>query len=174
MPAHKNQHFVPRCALKPFTLDNAGAAINVFNISAKRAIPNAPVKGQCARDYLYGKENLEAERLLMQLEGHYARVCATLNAGGKLSTKDIEWIRLFILVQSRRTELAIEQMREFVKSMADAAFARAPKQKPSYDRTDKQLIHVSMLHAMKVFKYVKDLKVIIFCNRTNIDFINMR
>jgi hypothetical protein len=65
-------------------LDNAGAAINVFNISAKRAIPNAPVKGQCARDYLYGKENLEAERLLMQLEGHYARVCATLNAGGKL------------------------------------------------------------------------------------------
>jgi hypothetical protein len=65
-------------------------------------------------------------------------------------------------------------MREFVKSMADAAFARAPKQKPSYDRTDKQLIHVSMLHAMKVFKYGKDLKVIIFCNRTNIDFINMR
>ena len=71
MPAHKNQHFVPRCALKPFSLGGTGDAINVFNIASKRAIRNAPVKGQCARAYLYGKD-LKAEQLLMTLEGNYA------------------------------------------------------------------------------------------------------
>ena len=44
MPAHKNQHFVPRCALKPFSLDGNGKAINLFNIKSKLAIENAPVK----------------------------------------------------------------------------------------------------------------------------------
>ena len=51
----KNQHFVPRCLLKPFTQDGEGKAINVYNIRHDKLIQNAPVKGQCARDYLYGE-----------------------------------------------------------------------------------------------------------------------
>jgi hypothetical protein len=171
MPAHKNQHFVPRCALKPFSLDAAGAAISLFNISNRRAIRNAPIKGQCARDYLYGKENLKAEKLLMALEGHYARIIALLSAGEVLSTNDIDWLQTFILVQTRRTELAIEQMRDFTKSMASTIFARAPDQRPSDDRTDAQLMHESMSHAAMFMKYVRDLKVVIFRNGTSIDFI---
>jgi len=89
MPAHKNQHFVPRCALKPFRLNGAGAAINVFNIASTRAIRNEPVKDQCARDYLYGK-NLKAEQVLMRLEGNYSRIIASLNAGSAISANDLE------------------------------------------------------------------------------------
>jgi hypothetical protein len=66
MPAQKNQHFVPRAALKPFTLSSEGAAINVFNIKRDRAVQDAPVKGQCARDYFYGKD-LKLENKLVQL-----------------------------------------------------------------------------------------------------------
>jgi hypothetical protein len=30
MASHKNQHFVPRCYLKPFSLDGKGFAINLY------------------------------------------------------------------------------------------------------------------------------------------------
>jgi hypothetical protein len=170
MPAHKNQHFVPRCALKPFSLDGAGAAINVFNITTKRAIQNAPVKGQCARDYLYGKASLKAEHVLTKLEGQYARVIALATSGGILSTNDLEWIRVSILVQMRRTELAIDQMRHFANDMVDIAFARAPDQRPRDDRTDQQWMQESTSHAGKFLNYVKDLKIVIFRNQTSADF----
>ena len=171
MPAHKNQHFVPRCALKPFSLEGVGDAINVFNIKAKRAIPNAPTRGQCARDYLYGKGDLRTEHLLMKLEGHYARIVSLLSTESALSTTDTEWLRVSILVQMRRTELAIEQMRNFTKSMADTAFARARHHRPSDDRTDTQVMHQSILSALNLLHYASDLKVIIFRNRTNVDFV---
>ena len=107
----------------------------------------------------------------MMLEGHYARIITLLSAGGVLSTDDIEWFQMFILVQTRRTELAIEQMRNFAKSMVDTAFARAPDQRPSDDRTDTQLMLESMIYAAKFSEYVKDLKVVIFRNRAVIDFV---
>jgi hypothetical protein len=83
MPENKNQHFVPRCALKPFSLDGAGLAINLFNIPRARAIQNAPVKSQCARDYLYGKGEKSAEGLLARLEGNYARIVSHLSSGSQ-------------------------------------------------------------------------------------------
>jgi hypothetical protein len=171
MPAHKSQHFVPRCALKPFTLDGAGAAINLFNIRSERAIQNAPVKGQCARDYLYGKEDLAAETILMRLEGQYSRIVAALHNGDGLASGDDEWLQIFILFQLRRTELAIEQLRSFGESMADTVFARAPEQRPHDDRKDAQLMHESLKHAASFLKYVRDLKVAIFRNKTDFDFI---
>src|SRR5580693_8387975 len=123
MPGHKRQHFVPRCALKPFSLDQHGRAINVFNIKAERSIRSAPVKGQCARDYLYAKEDLSAERLLSQMEGHYARITGLLSNGKVLSGEDVERLKFLILIQMRRTEWAIQQIREAAKSMSDAMFA---------------------------------------------------
>jgi hypothetical protein len=44
MATNKNQHFVPRVHLRPFTVDEGGAAINVFNLDREKLIPNAPVK----------------------------------------------------------------------------------------------------------------------------------
>src|SRR4051794_19306669 len=104
MPAQKNQHYVPRCALKPFSLNADGLAINLFNISRRQAIANAPVKGQCARDYLYGKADLRREQALAKLEGQYSRILDQLSAGGPLPKKDKEWLLLFMLIQFRRTE----------------------------------------------------------------------
>lgn len=63
MASNKNQHFVPRCYLRPFTLDGNGLSINIFNIDRSRAIKNAPVKNQCSGDYFYGKDQ-KLERAL--------------------------------------------------------------------------------------------------------------
>ena len=170
MPAHKNQHFVPRCALRPFSLNNKGTAINLFNIKSGKPVQNAPVKGQCARDYLYGKDDLETEKLLAQLEGSYSRIVAALETDGRLKSGDEEWLQLFVLFQHRRTEAAIRQMRDTTESMADKAFARAPEYRPQDDRTDSEIMQESLLHATLLVKYIKDLKVAVFKNKTRLDF----
>ncbi len=150
MPENKNQHFVPRCALRPFTLDGAGLAINLFNISRLLAIQNAPVKSQCARDYLYGKGDRCAENLLTRLEGQYARIVSQLADRHDVSTEDQKWLRLVIAIQQRRTKSAISQMRDLTNSMADEVFARAPEPRPDdVNRTDAQMMHASLALAME-------------------------
>ena len=129
MPAYKKQHFVPRCAFKPFSLNGEGSAINVFNLTRKRAIPNAPVKGQCAKAYLYGAD-LTLEKMLTRLEGHYARIIARLSAGDALSDSDQDWLYLFAIVQLRRTARAIEELREFSEHTANLVFKYHPEQAP--------------------------------------------
>jgi hypothetical protein len=172
MPEKKNQHFVPRCALKPFSLDGAGLAINVFNISHGLPIENAPVKNQCARNYLYGKGDASAEDLLTRLEWQYARIVSHLSDGGDVSAADEEWLRLFIAIQQRRTKSAISQMRELTHSMADKVFARAPEHRPDeINRTDAQMMHASLALAMEFLKYEADLKLAILANQTKIDFV---
>jgi Protein of unknown function (DUF4238) len=170
MPAQKNQHFVPRCALKPFTLNGEGAAINVFNLTRQRAIQNAPTKGQCARDYLYGKD-LRAEQKLMELEGQYARIARTLSAGGALPEVDKEWLRLFICIQMQRTEHAIKRLRQWSEHMANAAFRNHPDRKPIDTRTDAHLMRLSMRSGIKAANYATDLKVAILRNLTSVDFV---
>lgn len=170
MPAHKNQHFVPRCALKPFTLHAEGLAINVFNIARNRPIQNAPVKSQCARTYLYGID-LQLEKSLVQLEGEYARIVGNLSTGRSLDEEDHEWLHLFAIMQFRRTARAIEEMREFTERMADVVFKKYPEQREKDERTDTDLMIQSLKMAFEGTKYVTDLKCVVLRNQSNVDFV---
>src|SRR6185312_2249221 len=69
--SNKNQHFVPRCYLKPFTLNGEGLAISLLNVDQHRLVLTAPVKHQCSGDYFYGKD-LQIEKALQHIEGLYA------------------------------------------------------------------------------------------------------
>jgi hypothetical protein len=170
MPAQKNQHFVPRCALKAFTLNAEGAAINVFNIKRNRTIQNAPVKGQCARVYLYGAD-LTLENMLVTLEGQYARIATNLAAGRALDDADHEWLYLFAIVQFRRTTRAIEEMREFTEHMANVVFKNHPEQRPTDERTDREMMIESLRLGFELKKYVIDLKPVFFINQTDVQFV---
>ena len=48
MPSNKNQHFVLRCHLKPFTLNGEGVAINIFNIPRRSRAPAIQIKPHSA------------------------------------------------------------------------------------------------------------------------------
>jgi hypothetical protein len=170
MPNNKNQHYVPRCLLKPFTLNREGLAINVFNIARRRAIPNAPVKSQCSQDYFYGRDDLRAEKLLASLEGEFTRVLGKLQSGNSADQADKHWLKLFALIQWRRTAAQLAELRRYKESMENAAFARDPTQKPE-DLSDRDLMAISVRSGVQGIKYTEDLKVSIFRNLSGLELI---
>src|SRR4051794_297838 len=103
MPSHKQQHFVPRCHLKPFSIDQdqAGAAINLFNLSRLKHVQNAPLKGQCARHYFYG-EDLVLEKLLQEIETRYGSALSKIQGNHQLADAEISDIRTFAYLQYSR------------------------------------------------------------------------
>ena len=95
MPEYKRQHYVPRCHLKPFSLDQEGTAINLYNLNAERSIKNAPLKSQCARNYFYGKD-LEIEKTLRYLEDDYSEVLRKIqNDQYFISKVNLDILRFF-------------------------------------------------------------------------------
>lgn len=104
MASNKNQHFVPRCYLKPFTLNGEGAAMNLFNIDRQRFVYKAPVKNQCSRDYFYGKD-LILEKQLQTYEAEYAGLLSRIRSPGYVLEADHKVIlSRFWLLQYLRTE----------------------------------------------------------------------
>jgi hypothetical protein len=75
MASNKNQHFVPRCYLKPFAIEPSRAAINLLNIDRLRFIEGAPIKHQCSGNYFHGKD-IQLELALQATEGAYAQALA--------------------------------------------------------------------------------------------------
>jgi uncharacterized protein DUF4238 len=166
---HKNQHFVPRCALKPFSLNGEGDAINLFNIEQSRAIQNAPVKGQCSRNYFYGTD-LTIENQLAELEGEYARIVRTFTADQSVTHTDTEWLYLFIITQMHRTEHAVQRLRDFIDAMADATFRARPDQRPA-PLSKIELVIMSMSVGFSQLRRIVDLKLVLLRNKTNTSFI---
>ncbi|MGH0343942.1 DUF4238 domain-containing protein [Sinorhizobium meliloti] len=46
MADNKNQHFVPKAHLKPFSVNGEGKAIHLFNLDRMQAFFDAPVKNR--------------------------------------------------------------------------------------------------------------------------------
>src|SRR2546425_1225823 len=98
MATNKNQHFVPRCYLRAFTLDSANSAINLFNIDRMKFVERAPVKHQCSGDYFYG-ESLALENALQATEGsHATAVREILTPGFTLTDTHRDVLRRFWLL----------------------------------------------------------------------------
>jgi hypothetical protein len=106
MATNKNQHFVPRCYLRPFTIDEAGVAINLYNIDRQKCIQLAPVKNQCSRNYFYGQDQ-KLERAIQSVECEYGTALHDiLRPGYVLNDEHRTILRIFWLFQYLRTEAA--------------------------------------------------------------------
>lgn len=117
MATNKNQHFVPKVYLRPFTKDGAGRAINVFNTDREELFPNAPVKGQCAGNYFYG-EDPTLERAIHFFETSYGTVVQRLERSpAALCELDKNVLRRFWLLQYLRTEAAATRSVEMFARM---------------------------------------------------------
>ena len=169
MASYKNQHFVPKCYLKPFTLRGEGRAINLYNIDRRGGVRNAPVKNQCSKDYFYGKD-LRLEHLLREEEGLYARILEEIRQPGfRLEDGYKVQLRRFCYLQNRRTEAASQQAATFFSEVNDIAYG---EDTPAGWRATMQ---DAVLTGMKIFvetmHLLDDLKVCLIRNRTKVPFI---
>lgn len=167
MATNKNQHFVPRCHLRPFTTDEGDAAINVFNLDRKKLIPNAPVKNQCSRDYFYGKDEL-LETAIQSLESAYgATVRAIRTPGFSLQEGHKTLLRRFWLFQNLRTEAASRRSVEMAADLQQFAGEEAP----SFRFDISQAVQTAMRVFSDAMDVIDGLKVCLVRNRTSLPFV---
>lgn len=166
MATNKNQHFVPRCYLRPFTVDEADAAINLYNIDRKRFISNAPVKHQCSGDYFYGKDDL-LEAAIRSLETAYARVLREVLAPNySLRDEHRVTLRRFWLLQHLRTEQASVRAVEMTQ-----ATETVPGIEPSFRLQIRDAVQMAMRIFARSMHAIDDLKVCLIRNRTQAPFV---
>jgi Protein of unknown function (DUF4238) len=164
MPDKKNNHFVPRCHFKPFSLNKEGKAINLYTSVKRLLVPKAPVKSQCARDYFYGTDGL-LETELEQIEGDYAAAVRRVVAGDE-TDDDLSLLRFFSYLQLRRTEIAMTRLKEAEEAILNDVPADVMPP-PTLD----DIMSTSMKACAETQPLLTDLRVRIVENRTDIDFV---
>lgn len=166
MATNKNQHFVPRCYLRPFTIDSANVAINLFNIDRLKFIERAPVKHQCSSDYFYG-EDLGLEKALQFMEGAYAEALREiLKPGYSLTDAHRNLLSRFWLLQHMRTEAASRRAIEMTEAMGDIVDDAS-----SFRLGIREAVQDAMLAFVEHMGIVDDLKICLLRNRTSIPFV---
>ena len=127
MPANKKHHYVPRFYLKRFALN--GRSLNLYNFRLARPIPDADLKTQCYRDYMYGKEG-DHEQRLSQLEGAFAQLLRYMLPSAYLPppmSPDHESLCILTLLQYARTAYTSDAMDDMADGMWKAILIKDPR-----------------------------------------------
>lgn len=168
MATNKNQHFVPRCYLRAFSVNGEGLALNLFNIDRRKIIKSAALKHQCSKDYFYG-EDAQLEEAIQCSERSYGMVLREILKSGYSLTDDHKSVlKLFWLLQYRRTEAASKRSVEVFKSVRVGLGEGVPEEfTPN--------IKEAVLHSMQVFastmRVLDDLKVCLVKNTSGVKFV---
>lgn len=167
MATNKNQHFVPRCHLRPFTLDAAGVSITLFNLDRKKLIHNAPVKNQCSQDYFYGT-SAELEAGIQLIESSYSESLRNVTQSNRqLKEADKDIFKIFWLFQHLRTEAAAMravQMSESARQVADLPPGE-------FSLGIKDAVQIACKTFISAMHEIDDLKFCIVKNKSKVPFI---
>ena len=171
MAKHKNQHFVPRCYLRPFSKDQIGQAICLFHVRSRKFVQDASVKGQCSRPYLYGN-NLILERALQDIETGYARVFHNVSAQSATpGDENLAQLRDFMILQSSRTEAAITRTQKMWQGTYDMINTEYPDSLPEMDLSTHNMMLLTLSMSNELKNYLTDLKICLVRNKTQAHFI---
>ena len=167
MATNKNQHFVPRVYLKPFTHNEEDRSICLYNIDRQRFIECAPVKNQCSGDYFYGQDD-DLENAIRAIEGAYGRTLTRIRAPSyQLDLEDAQTLRYFWLFQHLRTEAASRRAMEMTDLSQDAIDISHE----AFTIGIKQAVHASMRAFAESIHAIDDLNVCLIRNRTTYPFV---
>ncbi|UCI05143.1 DUF4238 domain-containing protein [Mesorhizobium sp. B1-1-8] len=169
MAENKNQHFVPRVHLAPFSVCAEGKAIHLLNLDRKKVIFDAPVKNQCSRDYFYGQD-WKLEEAIQAVEGHYGQCVASLHKpGAVIDASRATVLRRFAYLQHVRTEAAAHRSAEFV--FAATNFSGVSFEQPTFKEAVNTAVIAAMRHYAHTMTVVDDLKVRVVRNLTSVPFL---
>jgi hypothetical protein len=167
MATNKNQHFVPRCHLKPFTLNIEGLSLSLFNLDRKKLIKNAPVKNQCSRDYFYGTDD-QLESAIQLIESSYSeKLRDVIKNARSLNDDNKDIFKIFWLFQHLRTEAAALRAVEMSGAVRD--IANLPPGEFSFEI--KEAVQFACSTFADSMHLIDDLKFCVVRNRSGVPFI---
>lgn len=176
MAEKKNQHYVPQMYLRNFA-SGSKKSIHLYNIPAKRKINNAPIKGQCAASYFYGKD-LKIENALQVLEGGVSRTIRGILDADTLPTplsKEAGDLFVFTIFQYLRTkgmaDICDDMAENLIKVIIslDGSIDQEVLKKLTIKLTNPAVLTLDV--AAKSFWLAVDLKTKLLINRSSVEFI---
>ncbi|MFZ2266220.1 MAG: DUF4238 domain-containing protein [Azonexus sp.] len=176
MAEKKNQHYVPQMYLRNFA-SGSKKAIHLYNIPSKRKVSDAPIKGQCAQSYFYGKD-LKIEDAFRVLEGGASRIIrGILDAGTvpKPRSKEAGDLLVFTIFQYARTKDMADKHDDMAEKFIKAVIEHDGSiDKEVLDKVTIKLtkpVGLALDSAAKGFHMAVDLKVKVLINHTAVEFI---
>jgi hypothetical protein len=190
MPERVNQHFVPQFYFKNFS--GGDPKIHLLLKRTDRIIFNAPIKGQCAENRLYGDS--EVEGFLSEFEGRYSHAIKdAIHAAWNPSDPRLDYECLHdltqgALVQRLRTMREVEKFASMSESFALEGFKEHLKTAPNVERRDEmiaaiekgkfrvtfsptQIVSELLLMALDAVTLIMDLGIRLLRNHTELPFI---
>jgi hypothetical protein len=136
-------------------------------------IDNAPIKSQCAKDHLYGKDELELH--LGDIESHYAEwVTRGVLSHPPRIVPDIDvFCRFFALIQYMRTEAHAARMRAnfaLFETLADIP-SDSEYSLSQLDLSDSGMARDGIRFALKLGSQIEDLKLAFLDNQASPNFV---
>lgn len=105
MAKKKNQHFVPKVHLRYFAKDESRRQIDVWLPKQDKIISGASIKGQCSKNYFYGKD-LKIENFFSSPEAMFGRTVDQLvkcQAGDEKAFGNLLFLWLLQHLRAERT-----------------------------------------------------------------------
>jgi hypothetical protein len=167
MPAKKRQHFVPQTYLRRFSIDENGKQIGLYNLQADKIVTMAPIKGQCAKNYIYTQpEDHGLEDALSEFESIYARTVKAVEHGQRIDEHVAYVLMEFLSLQYFRTYKSMEIMRNMEFDMHELMYEGKPVEMPDISQTDRQFMRNALQQYTSIKPYLQDLKVAVLYNDT--------
>ena len=119
MSQEKKQHYVPLFYLRNFSSD--GKRINLWNISSEKKRLSVGLKGQCQKNFFYGRDRV-FEQILGDIEAGASTVLRDVIKDRKLPPqwhKNYKDLMLYILIQHFRTQNSSEALIDHTKQKKD-------------------------------------------------------
>lgn len=170
MGEFKSQHYVPKVYLRNFSDSDHRKTICLYNIVGDRLVCNAPIKSQCASNYLYGADDLEHH--LSDIEGKYASwVSHGILADPPIFVRDVDmFLQFFISIQYMRTAAQIARMQASMALMVELSNLPDDHELRA-TMSDTEVARMNVSHAVEMRRTIVDLRMTLLRNQTLTPFL---
>ena len=179
MSQEKKQHYVPLFYLRNFSSD--GKRINLWNISSEKKRLSVGLKGQCQKNFFYGRDRV-FEQILGDIEAGASTVLRDVIKDRKLPPqwhKNYKDLMLYILIQHFRTQNSSEALIDHTKQKKDILKKYEGRVREGLvkkiDREYEMIKQVApqggILSAFKNFDSVAELAIKLLINKTQTEFV---
>lgn len=183
MQITKNQHYVPRFYMKPFSIiKNEGtkkekALISFYQFKDNLFKDNIPTTSVCSEDFFYDEDG-KIENKLAKKEGKWGSAISKINHNERLDASEINDVREFVAYQVSRTKAMLNHNQDMVATIMEniisaenTSWDKSVVKEVVKKRVEKEITSEYSLSLVKnVLPIINDLEMGVLENKTEIAF----